>query len=227
MKFSRWYAVPVVAVSALMLTPVALAQEAVTVKDVNVRAGPDRGYPLVAWVSGGTSVYVNGCLDDFRWCDVTAGANRGWVYARNLQYIYQGQPMTIYGNGQTLALPIISFILGSYWNDNYRNRPWYGNQNQWSNFRPGYRPPRPPIIRPQPPRPPIQIQPPRPRPPVVRPQPQPPRPQVQPPRPQMPPGVVGPQPPRAQPMPKPSEGGRGNPRPAPGGAPPDRGGAEG
>ena len=217
MKFSRLYAVPVVAVSALMLTSVALAQEAVTVKDVNVRAGPDRAYPLVVWVPGGSTVYVNGCQSDYRWCDVTAGANRGWVYAKNLQYIYQGQPMTIYGNGPTLALPIISFILGSYWNDNYQNRPWYRNQNQWNNFRPGYRPPvfrpptqppRPQIVRPQPPRPPVvQPQPPRP--------PRPPMQIQQPPR-QMPPGNVGPA--RPQPMPKPSEGGRGNPQPGRGGA---------
>ncbi len=221
MKFSRLFAVPIVTVSALMLTSVALAQEAVTVKDVNVRAGPDRGYPLVAWVPGGSTVYVNGCQSDYRWCDVTAGANRGWVYSKNLQYTYQGQPMTIYGNGPTLALPIISFILGSYWNDNYQNRPWYRNQNQWNNFRPGYRPsiqpPRPQIVRPQPPRPPVgQPQPPRPlRPPM----------QIQQPPRQMPPGNVGPA--RPQPMPKPSEGGRGNSQPGRGGTPPGRGGAEG
>ncbi len=223
MMFSRLYAIPVLTLSALMFTSAALAQEAVAIKDVNVRAGPDRGYPLVVWIPGGSTVYVNGCQSDYRWCDVTAGADRGWVYAKNLQYTYQGQPMTIYGNGQTLALPIISFILGSYWNDNYRNRPWYRNQNQWNGFRPGNRPPgyrppvqppRPPIVRPQPPRPPIQIQPPRPRPPGTTPQP--PRPPVQiqqPPR-QMPPGVVAPS--RPQPMPRP-----GNP-------PPGRvGGAEG
>jgi uncharacterized protein YraI len=154
------------------------AQEAYTTKAVNVRAGPDRGYPLVVWVPGGSTVYVNGCLSDYRWCDVTAGADRGWVYAKNLQYTYQGRPMTIYGNGPTLALPIISFILGSYWNDNYRNRPWYDSQNSWNSWRPGNRPPpgfrpqpqpRPPIIRPDRPRPP-QIQPPRPtRPPGTRP----------------------------------------------------------
>ena len=188
MKYSSLCAVPVVALSAFAFTSVAAAQEAFTVQAVNLRAGPDGGYPLVARVRGGSSVYVNGCLRDYRWCDVTAGSNRGWVYAKNLQYTYQGRPITIYGNGPTLALPIISFILGSYWNDNYQNRPWYGNQNQWNGFRPGYRPqiqpprppivrpqpPRPPIVRPQPPRPPIQILPPRPQPiPMPKPQGQP------------------------------------------------------
>jgi uncharacterized protein YraI len=181
--------------SALLTTASAVAQEAYTRKPVNMRAGPDRNYPLVAWLPGGATVYVNGCLNDYRWCDVTAGPNRGWIYAGNLEYTYQGRPVTIYGNGQNLALPVIAFILGNYWNDYYRDRPWYGGYNQWNNWRPGTRPPvwrpqppRPPIVRPQPPRPPIVVQPPRPRPPVVQP----------PPRPQ-------PQPPRPIPMPKPRE----------------------
>jgi len=178
------------AVIALLLASASLAQEAFTTKPVNVRAGPDRGYPLVVWLPAGTAVYVNGCLGDYRWCDVTAGPDRGWVFARNLQYSYQGQPVTIYGNGAQLALPIVSFILGSYWSDYYRDRPWYRSQNQWNTWRPGSRPPpgwrpppqppRPPVVRPQPPRPPV-VRPPRP--PVVQPQP--------------------PRPPRPIPMPKP------------------------
>ena len=78
---------------------------------------------------------------------------------------------------QTLALPIVSFILGSDRNDNYRNRAFYNSQNNWNNWRPGNGPP--PAygngygngFRPQPqrPRPPIAIQPPRP--PIVRPEP--------------------------------------------------------
>ena len=185
MKFLRLYAISLVALSAFTFSSFAAAQEAVAVRAVNLRAGPDRGYPLVTSVRGGSNVYVNGCLRDYRWCDVTAGANRGWVYTKNLQYTYQGRPTTIYGNGPTLALPVISFILGRYWNDNYQNRPWYRDQNRWNGFRPGYRPPiqppRPPIVRPKPPRPSIQP----PRPPIVRPQPpQPPRPSILPPRPQ-------------------------------------------
>jgi len=191
MKLPRLCSSLLAVVAAALFAGSVAAQEAYTRKPVNMRAGPDRNYPLVIWLPGGSTVYVNGCLSDYRWCDVTAGPNRGWIYAGNLEYTYQGRPVTIYGNGQTLALPVIGFILGSYWNDYYRDRPWYGGYNQWNNWRPGQRPPvwrpqppRPPIVRPQPPRPPV-IQPPRPRPPVV-----------QPPR---------PQPPRPIPMPKPQE----------------------
>ncbi len=200
MKFSRLYAILLALVATLTFTSVVAAQEAFTTRQVNLRAGPDRGYPLVGWVQAGATVYVNGCVDDYRWCDVTVDGNRGWVYAKFLEYTYQGRPTVIYGNGQTLALPIISFILGSYWNDHYRDRPWYNTQNNWNNWRPGNRPPpvwrpqpqrpRPPVVQPpRPPRPPVVIQPPRPRPPAVLP-----------PRPS-PPGTMPPG--RPQPMPKP------------------------
>ena len=214
MNVPRLYSALAVASSVLALSAVADAQQAVTNKDVNVRAGPDRGYPLVTWVPAGSLVYVNGCLEDYRWCDVTAGNDRGWVYAKNIDYTYQGQPMPIYGNGQTLALPILSFMLGNYWNDNYRDRSWYRTQPQWNNWRPGNRPPpgyrpevRPPQFNGQPyPRPPgnytpgtrpPNVRPPDNRPPVVRPQPQP----------QRPPHVT----PQPQPRPQPTP----QPRPAP------------
>jgi len=194
MKFPRLYAILLVMASALTLPSVAAAQEAFTSKAVNVRAGPDRGYPLVVWLPAGSAVYVNGCQSDYRWCDVTAGADRGWVYSRNLQYTYQGQPMTIYGNGPTLSLPIISFILGSYWDNNYRDRSWYGGQQNWNNWRPGIRPPPNYYPQPRPPRPPLG-RPDRPRPPFV-----------QPPR-SMPPGTV--QPPRTPRPPRNQQGGTG------------------
>ena len=154
-----------------VLVASAAAQQAYTTRQVNLRAGPDRGYPQVAYVRAGQTVYVNGCIDDYRWCDITVGSNRGWAYSKFIEYPYQDRRVVIYDNGATLALPIVSFILGSYWNDNYRNRPWYGQQNNWNNWRPGNRPPpgwndgyrlqpqppRSPVVRPQPPRPPQQF----------------------------------------------------------------------
>ena len=51
-----------------------------------------------------------------------------------------------------MALTIVSFILVSYRNDNYRNRAFYNSQNNWNNWRPGNRPQTQPS-RPQPARP--------------------------------------------------------------------------
>ena len=86
-------------IATILLATAASAQQAFTTRTAHVRAGPDRGYPLVATLPPGVSVYVNGCLGNYSWCDVSAGPNRGWVYARQLRYTYQGRPLTIYGNG--------------------------------------------------------------------------------------------------------------------------------
>lgn len=180
--------------AATLLAASATAQQAYTTRQVNLRAGPDRAYPLVAYVGAGQPVYVNGCVDDYRWCDITAGPHRGWAFARFLEFPYQNSRLSIYDNGSLLAIPIVSFILGSYWNDYYRDRPWYRHYNRWNDWRPGTPPPPGWRPEPRPPRPPVVVQPPPPRPPVVRPQP--PRPPVyERPNPGRPPG----QPPRESP----------------------------
>ncbi len=167
----------------------AFAQTAYATKTVNVRAGPSRDYPLVARIPAGMGLDVNGCLDDWTWCDVTFGLDRGWVYAGNLDFPYQGRRVVILEGGGYIGLPIVTFSVGPYWDRWYRGRPWYGRRSYWfhrpppPHRPPGYRPPghRPPVYRPAP-RPPV-VRPPAPRPPVVhpprpaaRPRPAPPRP---------------------------------------------------
>ena len=149
---------------ALWALPIAAsAEQAVTSKPVNLRSGPGRDYPLVAGVGPGTPVNVMGCISDYSWCDVQSPNGRGWIYANNLSYPYQGNNVPIYGYGTMIGLPIIAFSIATYWGNNYRNRPWFKNQSQWAN-RP-HRPVRP--IRPgPPPRPnPGARPPPRPKPP--------------------------------------------------------------
>ena len=144
-----------IALSLLLPIP-ALAQTAFTTQAVNVRAGPDRAFPLVTWLRPGTPVNVIGCTSGWRWCDVVAGGWRGWVYSRYLS-----------GPIRSRA-PVITFSVGSYWGAHYRGRPWYSSQPGWNNWgSPGFRPPPPP---PRPPaaRPPA-LQPPVARPPMVRP----------------------------------------------------------
>ncbi len=146
-----------IAIALCALPVVASAQQAFTSKSVNLRAGPGRDYPLVAGVGPGTPVTVMGCVSGYSWCDVVVpGNNRGWIYANNLNYPYQGNNVPIVNYGMAIGLPIVAFSIGSYWGSYYRNRPWYGNQSRWAH-RPIHRP-RPPVNRPRPP----QIQPPRP-----------------------------------------------------------------
>jgi uncharacterized protein YraI len=147
--------------AALALPAAAWAQVGYTMQAVNMRAGPDREYPQVAWIPSGVSVNVIGCIDGYRWCDVVAGPNRGWVYARFISYPYQNQPVPIITGGAILGLPLITFSIGPYWDNYYRGRPWYGNRSYWYSRPappPYYRPP-PPRYQPPPPRPPTYIPP--------------------------------------------------------------------
>lgn len=138
-------------VLAFLLPASALAQIAYTTRNVNVRAGPGRDYPLVTWLVPGTQVTVVGCLADWKWCDVIVGSLRGWVYARFLSYHYDNGDVLILGYGPMLGLPIVTFSIIPYWDSYYRSRPWYHDRSHWEHRPPppmrppgGRLPPRPP-----------------------------------------------------------------------------------
>lgn len=157
---------PLLAVACLAIPLGASAQptqQAFTSKSVNLRAGPARDYPLVAQLGPGMPVSVAGCINGYSWCDVILqNGNRGWIYAQNLNYPYQGSQVPLMTYGSAIGLPVIAFTLSTYWGNYYRGRPWYGQRLHWA-----HRPVRP--IRPRPPavvRPPPR---PHPKPPVVAP----------------------------------------------------------
>jgi uncharacterized protein YraI len=159
------------AAAAVVLPAVAGAQHyGYATRNVNVRAGPDRSYPLVGWLQEGTEIEIFGCLDTWRWCDIQGGVYRGWVYSGFLAYSYEGGWATILETGPESGLPILSYTLDVYWNSYYANWPWYDQWVWWASrppiyHRPWHPPPRPPIVHP---RPPIGVAPPV-RPPVGQP----------------------------------------------------------
>jgi uncharacterized protein YraI len=175
-----------------------LAAPAQVMATVHLRAGPATEYPAFAVLGPGTPLEVYGCEEHFDWCDVQAGPNRGWVDAAYLQMSSGGQSLIVADSGVVLALPVVTFVLDTYWGSYYRGRPWYSNR---ARYYPYYR--RYPHGRP----------PPRPRPPVVRPPPRP-SPGIRPPRPQPPAGT---RPPGGN---RPTPGGS---RPPNGGRPPNTG----
>lgn len=161
----------------LVLPAASSAETAYTRKETNLRAGPSRDFPVVEEIPPGVPVEVNGCVDDWTWCDVTAGNDRGWAYAGNLEYPYRGRRVVILHNGPLIGFPIVTFSVGPYWDNYYRGRPWYSRRSYWANrpppahwygrpgSRPGYRPPV--VVRPSRP---VVVRPPVGRPVVVRPQ---------------------------------------------------------
>jgi uncharacterized protein YraI len=162
----------VVGLLAFTVAPAALAFTASVTTTVRLRAGPSTEYPVVTLLTPGTVVTGFGCEQDYGWCDVQAGADRGWVDGVFLQTRSpSGSPVIIASSGVTLGIPLVSFSFGTYWDDYYRGRPWYTRRpyyyGYWNRYPHGRPPPPPrPIVRPPVRPPPIVRPPPRPRPPT-------------------------------------------------------------
>ncbi len=119
------------AVAVASCIPLAAAQTAITTTSVNVRAGPEKSFPTATWLLSGTSVTVVGCVASWRWCDVIAGRDRGWVYTRFLSYPFNGGAVNIINGGPNLGLPQVEFSLGPYWDEHYQNQHWFGRKSYW------------------------------------------------------------------------------------------------
>lgn len=136
-KTLRWLGFAAI---ALAVPLAATAQQAFTRGPVNLRAGPGDGYPLVATLAPGQSLQVMGCTAGYGWCDVMLPDGlRGWSYAASLEYAYQEQRVPLATYGAIIGVPLVTFAIGSYWSNYYRDRPWYNQPRYW-----GGRPPPPP-----------------------------------------------------------------------------------
>lgn len=115
----------------MLFSVAALAENALTTDVASVRAGPDDSYPEVAQLDPDSPVQVIGCLDDWSWCDVAFGDNRGWLYAPDITYEYEGGYVPFYAYAPSFGLPVVTFSLDTYWGSHYRGRPWYGQRDEW------------------------------------------------------------------------------------------------
>lgn len=122
-------------IAALFLLPhTAQAAEAFANAKVNLRAGPDGGYPVVDVLKHGQRVELLGCIAGYQWCEVeTRSGENGWVYAHYLDTNISGssgQSLTIIQTGGG-GLKIITFNPRNYWNRYYRTKYFYPERDRW------------------------------------------------------------------------------------------------
>jgi len=129
---------PVVLGASLFAASSAFANEGYLTSSVSLRAGPDSSYPRVVRLHGGTTVEIEGCVDDLSWCDVSDGEDRGWVSANYLQEEYEGRRVLVPSYGVRIGIPIVGFVFGDYWDHHYRSRSWYHDRDRWSRVNTRY-----------------------------------------------------------------------------------------
>ena len=119
------------ALAIAAMPAVAFAEDAFTLQQTDIFAGPSSEFPPIASLPPNTEVGVAGCLSDWSWCDVTFANDRGWVWAGDLGYPYQGNRVAIIEFGPRLHLPVVTFSINTYWDAHYRSRPFFRERDVW------------------------------------------------------------------------------------------------
>ncbi|MGA8899152.1 SH3 domain-containing protein, partial [Bradyrhizobium sp.] len=121
--------------AALLLAPTAaLAAPGIVTVSTGLRAGPGPGFPLVDRIPGDSRVNVHGCLRGYAWCDVSWSDDRGWISSQYLEYLYRNNYVYLPDYVDDIDIPVVPFVLSSYWSSYYSGRPWYQRRAHWTNY---------------------------------------------------------------------------------------------
>ena len=123
-----------VAAAVLLMPAAALAAPGIVTTTVSLRAGPGEGFPTVDRIPGGDRVNIHGCLKGTAWCDVSWSDDRGWVSSQYLEYLYRDRYVYLPDYVDEIDVPVVPFVLTSYWSSHYAARPWYHRRAYWSGY---------------------------------------------------------------------------------------------
>lgn len=97
----------------------------VSLSGVVLRAGPGPHFPRVATVPPRAALVLHGCTAGYGWCDVSFGADRGWLASASLSTLYRAAPVAVTAaTAARLGIAIVAFDAG-YWHRYYVGWPWY------------------------------------------------------------------------------------------------------
>jgi uncharacterized protein YraI len=114
-----------IAAAMLLLPTAALAAPGLVTTSVSLRAGPGDGFPVVDRIPGGAHVNIHGCLRGDAWCDISWSDDRGWVPSDELEWLYRNHYVYLSDFYDDLDVPVVPFVLGTYWSTYYAGRPFF------------------------------------------------------------------------------------------------------
>ena len=123
-----------VAAAMLLMPAAALAAPGIVTTTVSLKAGPGEGFPTVDRIPGGARVNIHGCFRGKAWCDVSWSDDRGWVSSRYLEYLYRNRYVYLPDYVDEIDVPVVPFVLTSYWSSYYAGRPWYHRRAHWGGY---------------------------------------------------------------------------------------------
>jgi uncharacterized protein YraI len=123
-----------IAATVLLMPAAALAAPGIVTTTVSLKAGPGAGFPTVDRIPGGDRVNIHGCLKGTAWCDVSWSDDRGWVSSQYLEYLYRNRYVYLPDYVDEIDVPVVPFVLTSYWSSHYAGRPWYHRRAYWSGY---------------------------------------------------------------------------------------------
>jgi uncharacterized protein YraI len=98
---------------------------------MNLRAGPGANYPIVAKIPARAKLDVEGCLQDWSWCNVFWRGKYGWTSGRHVELSYQNRRVPLRDASGDIMPPVIVYNVNEYWDDHYRSMPFYGMRDQY------------------------------------------------------------------------------------------------
>lgn len=127
----------ILAAAAVVLTVAAAPKaeaayyDGVATTNLNVRAGPGK-YPIIGKISRGTPLNVRGCVQGYKWCDVSTRGFRGWVAGQHIGANYRSRHDTVSVLGNLLGLNVVTYDERTYWGNNYYDRDFYRTKYGWN-----------------------------------------------------------------------------------------------
>lgn len=123
-----------IAALLLIVPTAAMAARGIVTDTVSLRAGPGVGFPVVDRIPGGAHVNIHGCLRGDAWCDISWAGDRGWVSSEYLQYFYRSRYVYLPDYVDVIDVPVVPFVLGTYWANYYAGRPFFHRRAHWASY---------------------------------------------------------------------------------------------